>query len=170
VREAAISERGGAPGEEPGGIDFRRHVCKLPLDRLEICEPLPELMPLERIRLRNVEGRLRDSDGLRRDPDSAAVERCEGDRHATTFFAEEAFALDADTVEDQIHGRARVKPELLGLNARLEPLRATVDEEARDSGLSARESQDRARVAAVRRPLLPAGEAPAVRVGLRARA
>src|SRR5829696_6251549 len=170
VREAAISEQGGAPGEEPGGIDFRRHVSELPLDRLEICDPLPELMPLERIRLRHVEGRLGDSDRLRRDTDAAAVERCEGDRHPTPLLAEEAVNFQPDSVEDEIHRRARVQAELFGLAARLEPFRATSDEETRDSGLGAGENQDRARVTAVRRPLLPAGEAPAVPVGPRASA
>ena len=60
---------------EAGGVDLRRHVCQLELDRLEVGDPVAKLSPLECVAARELEGRLRDPHGLRRDPDPAPVER-----------------------------------------------------------------------------------------------
>ena len=64
----------GVAGARAAGLDLRRHVRELELDRLEVADPLPEGAPLQGIAASDVEGGLRDPDGLRGDADAAAVE------------------------------------------------------------------------------------------------
>src|SRR5262249_37256482 len=74
VRLAVLLQPRGAVRQEPGGVDLRRHVGELLLDRLELRDRLPEGVPLLRVRARDVVRRLRDAERLRGDPDAAAVE------------------------------------------------------------------------------------------------
>ena len=75
-----------AVDEQASGVDLRRHVGELPLDRLEVGDPAPELLSFERVGPRDVVCRLRDPEGLSRDADAAAVERRHGDPEAATFL------------------------------------------------------------------------------------
>src|SRR5919109_5325225 len=75
VREALLLAPGGAIREQTRGVDLRRHVRELPLDRLELCDALPELTPLERVVAGEVVGGLGEAYRLRADPDAASVER-----------------------------------------------------------------------------------------------
>src|SRR5262245_507697 len=67
----------GAVDELPPGVDLRRHVGELELDRLEVRDRLPELSPLLRIGDRQVVRALREADAHGCDRDPAAVEDVE---------------------------------------------------------------------------------------------
>src|SRR5829696_10280434 len=64
----------GLVDEVPGRLDLRRHVGELELDRLELADGLSELLPLPRIRRRQVERALGQPEPHRRHRDPAAVE------------------------------------------------------------------------------------------------
>src|SRR3990170_5572676 len=74
VLNAAVLHPRGSVCEDPRGLDFRRHVRELPLDRLELRDLLAERLPLLRVLQALLEGPLRDPEGLRRNPDPPAVE------------------------------------------------------------------------------------------------
>src|SRR5919197_4913837 len=64
--------------DEPArGLDLRRHVHELELDRLEGGDRLPELPPLARVRGRELVGALGEPEAHRRDRDTAAVQDLE---------------------------------------------------------------------------------------------
>src|SRR5919205_3803594 len=62
VRPALLPEPRGAVDEQARGVDLGRHVGELPLDRLEVADPLAELPPLERVCARRVVGGLRNAE------------------------------------------------------------------------------------------------------------
>src|SRR5579862_136068 len=86
---ALVLEPRGAVDELPAGVDLRRHVRELELDRLEIGDRLAELMPLLRVRERQVVRALRETDAHRCDRDAASVEDLHELPEAATAFAEE---------------------------------------------------------------------------------
>src|SRR5581483_5367097 len=90
-----------------------RHVGELLLDRLVLRDPLSERAPLFRVVARDVVTRLRDADGLRRDADTAAVERLHRDPEALVLLAQEAVAADDGALDRDVVRRRRVQPELL---------------------------------------------------------
>src|SRR5439155_17093865 len=72
MRLAALLQLRRAVHEQSRRVDLRRHIRELPLDRVELADPLSELTPLERVRARDVVRDLCDPDRLRSDPDPAA--------------------------------------------------------------------------------------------------
>ena len=145
------------------------HVREPELHGLELGDLPSELLPLEGVRARRVERRLGDPDRLRGDADPAAVERRHRHREALPFLVQKPVGVDVGAVEPQVGRRGRVDPELLLLPRDLDVLR--VEDERRDTacalgrGVGASEEQEGRGVAAVRAPLLRAGEPPAVAVG-----
>src|SRR3989304_459337 len=73
VLHAAVFHPRGSVCEDPRGLDFRRHVRELPLDRLELRDLLAERLPLLSVLQALLEGPLRDPEGLRRTPDPPAA-------------------------------------------------------------------------------------------------
>ena len=166
MRLALLAEPRGAVDEHARRLDLGRHVRELPLDRLEVGDALAELPAFERVGAGRVVGGLGDADRLRGDADPAAVERLHRDGEALAVLAEQTVGIDPHAVQHDVGGRARVEPELLFLLADLDALGVAVDDEARDARVGAREQDERAGVACVRRPLLATGDAPAVPVAL----
>src|SRR4051794_4337579 len=156
VRAPRVLEPRGAPRERARRLDLGLHVGELVLDRLEAADRAAERVTLAGVRRREVERRLRDADGLRRDADAPAVERRQRDAHPGARRAE---PLGRRVLEEQIGGRARVLAELLLLAGDAEPVRALAHEEAADALAVAREDVERVRVGAVGDPLLGAVQA-----------
>ena len=172
--ETRLLEPRRPPRQLAGRGDLRRHVREGELDRLELRDPLPELLALERVRPGRVECRLRDAHRLRGDPDPAAVERRHGDREALSLLVQEPVAVDEDVAGESEVGRGRgVQPELLLLAGHLDVLGA--EEERGDAAgasrfrVRPREEEEGRGVAPVRAPLLRPADAPAVPVGDRRR-
>src|SRR6266571_3170564 len=76
-RPALVLEPRGAVDELPPGLDLRRHVGELELDRLEARDRPAELVPLLRVGGGEVVRTLRQPDAHRGDRDAAAVEDLE---------------------------------------------------------------------------------------------
>src|SRR3990172_8166474 len=91
-RQALILPPRRAVHEQPRRLDLHRHVRELPLDRLEVRDRLPELVPLLRILHRLFERPLRDPDAEGADADAAAVERFLSD-HVTFTLPSHFFLL-----------------------------------------------------------------------------
>ena len=127
MRATLLLEPRGAVREQARGVDLGRHVGELPLDRLEVADPAPELLALLRVRARDVERGLRDAERLRGDPDAPAVERRHRDAEAATLLVQQPIALDVRVLDREIRGRRRVEPELL-LLARHAHVRCVEDE------------------------------------------
>ena len=130
-------------------------------------------MALLRVLARDVVGGLRDAERLRGDPDAAAVERLHRDAEALALLVQQPVAADERALDHDVVRHRRVEAELL-LVARDAHVLGVEDERAdaaraRRLRVGAREEQERAGVAAVRDPLLRAGDPPAVAVGLGAR-
>src|SRR4051794_13301622 len=88
VRAPRVLQPRGAPREGARRLDLGLHVGELVLDRLEAADRAAERVALAGVRRREVERRLRDADGLRRDPDAPAVERRQRDAHPGARGAE----------------------------------------------------------------------------------
>ena len=135
---------------------------------------LAEGLPLLRVLAGDVVGGLGDPDRLRGDPDPAAVEGLHRDAEALVLLVQQPVPVDERAFDDEVVRRRRVEPELL-LVARDADVVGVEDEgadaaRARRSESVRAKREERARVAAVRDPLLRAGDPPAVAVGLGARA
>src|SRR5439155_21705988 len=63
-----------AVDQQARGVDLGRHVGELPLDGLELSDPLTECVPLESVGARHVIGSLCDAEYLPRDADPAIVQ------------------------------------------------------------------------------------------------
>ena len=81
-----LLQPGRAVRQQPRGVDLRRHVGELELDRLEVGDPLAELPALQCIGARDVVGGLGDPHRLGRDADAPAVEGRHGDREASALL------------------------------------------------------------------------------------
>ena len=124
--------------EQARGVDLRRHVCELPLNRLEVADAPSELLAFERVGARHVVCGLRDPERLGGDADPAAVERCHRHTEAAALFVEQAIPLDASALENEIRRGGRVQPELLLLTGDADMV--GVEDETRDaSGPGGRE-------------------------------
>ena len=75
MRATFLLEPRGPIREQTCGVDLGSHVGELPLNRLEVTDPAPELLALLRVGARHIERGLRDPQGLRGDADAPAVER-----------------------------------------------------------------------------------------------
>src|SRR5215211_5475375 len=113
VRPPLLAQPGCPVDEHARRLDLGRHVGQLPLNRLEVADALPELSALERVCVSDVVGCLSDPKSLCGDPDPSAVERRHGDAETLSLLAEQALLAHLHPVEDDVCGRARVKPELL---------------------------------------------------------
>ncbi len=168
MRLALLLQPGRAVDEEPRGVDLGRHVGQLPLDRLEVGDPLAELLALQRVGARRVVGGLRDAERLRRDPDPPAVERRHRDREALPLVVQHAVAVDERVLDrDRVRHR-RVEAELLLAAGHADVLR--IEDERRDAArarrvrVGAREQEKRPRVLGGGDELLRARDPPAVTV------
>src|SRR5438477_1076765 len=121
-----------APGQQAGSVDLGRHVREHPLDRPEIGDPLTERLALLGKREGVHEARARDPDRLRRDRDTAAVERRERDPEPLARLAEEIRARYACVLEDQLGGVRPADPELFLELADGEPRGPLLDDERGD--------------------------------------
>src|SRR5919109_3312527 len=94
VRPALLLQPRRPIDEQPRRVDLGRHVRELPLDGLEVADPLAELPPLERVAAGDVVGGLRDPERLRRDADAPAVERRHRHLEALALLVQEPVAVD----------------------------------------------------------------------------
>src|SRR5205823_498972 len=69
-----VLHRSGAVCEQARRFDLRRHVCKLPLDRLKFSDWFAELYALARVFYAGVQSPLPDAERQCGDADAAAVE------------------------------------------------------------------------------------------------
>ena len=126
------------------------------------------MLALEGIRPGAVVGGLGDTERLCADADAAAVERRHRNREALALLMQEPVSPHPRILDDDVGGHGRVEAELL-----LDPRRAhvlRVEDERGDAfgaggvGVGSGEEEERARVMAVRDPLLRARDPPAVSV------
>src|SRR5260221_3744670 len=150
---ALLLEPGRAIREQPRGVDLGRHVGELELDRVEVADPLPELVSLERIRTRSLVRRARDPDHLGRDADASAIERRYRHGEALALVVQKPIAADERAIDLQVGRGRRVEPELLLLTGHLDVL--AVEDECRHTTraggrlVRACEEQERPCVAAI---------------------
>ncbi len=117
--------------EQPGRIDFGRHVRQLPLDRLELTDRFPELPPLPRIIQRRFISSLRHSQPQRRDGYAPAIENPHRVDEPVAFFAQQVFQRNLAVFEDELRRVAGAQAELVLFLARLESLCSFFDDESR---------------------------------------
>ena len=156
VRAAGLLQPRGAPHERAGGLDLGLHVGQLLLDRAQPGDRAAERVALLRVARGEVERGLRDADGLRGDPDPAAVERAQRDAHAAAGLAQ---ALARGVLEREVGGRGGVQAHLLLLACDAEAVGAGADEEGGGLVAFARKDDERRGEGAVRDPLLGARDA-----------
>src|SRR5207249_5583696 len=130
---AAVLERRRLPGEQARGVDLRRHVRELPLDRLVLGDLLTERLALLRVRERVLEARPRDADSLCGDPDASAIECAQRDLEALADRADEIRIGNAALLEDELRGVRPADAELLLELPDTESLRALLDDKRGDA-------------------------------------
>src|SRR5713226_4172067 len=118
--------------QQARGVDFRRHVRKLPLDCLEFGDSLAERLPLLRILRGLVQGPLRDAEGLRRDADPTAVEGGHRDVEALVQIPQQVLLRDPHVIEAEEDRVARADSHLVLLLEDGEALRLRRDDEGGD--------------------------------------
>src|SRR5438874_7936758 len=94
VRESVLLAPSCSVDEQPGGVDLRRHVGELPLNRLKVSDPLPERVSFARVLPSNVVGSLRDPERLRGDADPASVEGRHRNREALVLLVQQPVGTD----------------------------------------------------------------------------
>src|SRR5581483_9460685 len=99
--------------ERSAGLDLDRHVRQLELDRLERRDRLPELLPLQGVRVREVVGALREADAHRSDRDPPAVEDLQELAEALAALAEQVPLRNRAALEGELAGVGRAPAELL---------------------------------------------------------
>src|SRR5262249_36809884 len=155
---AMLLEPRRAIDEEASGVDLRRHVRELPLDRLEVADAVPELLALDGVRAGDVVCRLSDPERLCGDADPSAVECRHRDPEAAPLLVQESVAPHVRSVDREIRRDRGVEAELLLLARHANVL--LVEDEARDAartgrrGVGAGEEDESAGDRAVRDPLL----------------
>src|SRR5688572_14698503 len=95
------------------GLGSRVHVGQHRADHLEVADALSELPAVPGIRRCDLEGTLRDADGLRGDPRPAAIERAHRDIEPVALLTQEVRGRHADLVEGELRGRAATKSHLV---------------------------------------------------------
>src|SRR5690606_21196764 len=133
MAEAAIFEPGRSQGEEARRLDLREHVGEAEADGLEGVDRLTEGGALRSVVTGRLERCSGDADGLRRDPDTAAVEPGERDDEALALRPQTGgFADEAVVERDRGRDRGVLTELLLGL-AEGEPCGSLLDQEGADT-------------------------------------
>src|SRR5213594_4609803 len=122
----------GAIGQQAGGVDLRRHVRELPLNRLEVRNLLAERLSFLRVLRGLLEGPLGNSEGLRRDADPAPVESCHRDGEAFVEFSQQIVFGDPTAIEAEGDRVARADSYLVLLLPDGEAFRIARHDERRD--------------------------------------
>src|SRR5579862_9825099 len=136
VIAALILEPRRAVDELAAGVDLRRHVRELELDRLELRDRLAELPPLLRVGEREVVRALRQADAHRRDRDPAAVENLHELLEAAPALAEEILLGHRAGGERQLARVGCVPAELVHRRRDLVAGRPVRDDEIGDLAVS----------------------------------
>src|SRR5438128_204576 len=119
----------GAVGQQPGRVDFRRHVRELPLDRLEIRDLLSERLPFLRVLRGLLEGPLADAERLGCDSDPSSVERLHRDREAFVKVSQEVLLRNPTAIKPEGDRVARADSHLVLLLQHGEALGVGRDDE-----------------------------------------
>src|SRR5262245_20399529 len=118
------------------GIDLCRHICKLELDGLKLCDRLSELLPLFRVVERRFICTLRHSNAECRDADAAAVENFQRVDETMAEFAKQVFFRQATVLKNHRGRVARSQAQLVFFFSCGEARRSFFKNECRDSMMS----------------------------------
>src|SRR6516164_4083180 len=132
-RIARVERNRRSPDHQPGGFEFRCHVCHPELKRLEFRERFPELLANPEMRFGGFKACTRAAQRAGADIDAPAVQCLHRDLEAVTLVSDEIANRDATIFEDDGGGRLAVPTELLLLLAKGKARCAFFNDDARNS-------------------------------------
>src|ERR1700722_14726528 len=132
-RLARIAPRGRVVGEPPGGLDFRRHVGQLELDRLEARDRRAELLAPLRVVQGHPHRPRGGAEGKRRDGDPPDLKRAEELPEPAARLAHHLVVGDPDVVEEQVPGVQALPPDPAQLRSERVPRRSLLDDETAET-------------------------------------
>ena len=133
IRDAIVFLPSGAAHEETGSLDLRLKVGHLELGVLELGDGFAKLLAFLRILNGLIHSTLSDTQSLRGDTDTAAVQGLHGDAEALAELAKEVFLRHFAVFENQLAGRAAADTHLQLFLADAEARHALLDDEGRDT-------------------------------------
>ena len=88
IRRTAIQFTGSVVNHQPRRFQFGRHIREFKLQRLEIGEPLPELLPHQKVRACYIQAGCSRTEGTGGDIDAPTIEASHRDTESLAFRAD----------------------------------------------------------------------------------
>src|SRR5713101_1651071 len=128
-----VEQRGGAPDQQPRGVEVGRHVGQLELRRLEVGQRLAELLALDHVARRRLQAGARAAQRAGADIDASAVEPGHGDLEAVALRPQAVGDRHLAVLEHHRASRLAVPAELLLLLAERQTRRSSLDNKCGDA-------------------------------------
>src|ERR1051326_7916767 len=133
ARLAVCDRERGTADHQSRGLELGRMIRDAELQRLEIREPLPELLALAHVFDGALEAELGAADRAGCDVEPPAIEPRHGDAEAVTLLADAVCDRNPAVLEEHHRSRLRFPAELLFLRAEREAARCFLNDEARNA-------------------------------------